>query len=237
MFFDPARFPFLEDLDRQAILQEGRAISATMQSLDQTSFQCDSLLEKGSRARFLLTLAGMKIGANQALCPRTTENLERVPGLVSAGFYLLGPRSKILPHTGARVRFLRVHLGVEVPSNCALRVGGETRAWQEGEYLVFDDSFVHEAWNDSDQFRCVFHLDFFHFADPSDWQPLARALRQGLLKLQPGYHSPLVLAGVETDADLLEIMRARHSENRLSQPSQLEEMARAIDSRGLFLAS
>src|SRR3546814_9157183 len=39
------------------------------------------------------------------------------------------------------------HLPLIVPDGCALRVGAETRGWREGELLIFDDSFEHEAWN------------------------------------------------------------------------------------------
>src|SRR3546814_9730732 len=39
------------------------------------------------------------------------------------------------------------HLPLIVPDGCGLRVGAETRNWREGELLIFDDSFEHEAWN------------------------------------------------------------------------------------------
>jgi aspartyl/asparaginyl beta-hydroxylase (cupin superfamily) len=51
-------------------------------------------------------------------------------------------------------------LGLVVPPGCLLRVAGETRAWQEGRCLIFDDTLEHEAWNNSDQPRGVLLLDF-----------------------------------------------------------------------------
>jgi aspartyl/asparaginyl beta-hydroxylase (cupin superfamily) len=39
-------------------------------------------------------------------------------------------------------------------------VAGETRGWEEGRCLVFDDTVEHEAWNDSEQARGVLLLDF-----------------------------------------------------------------------------
>jgi aspartyl/asparaginyl beta-hydroxylase (cupin superfamily) len=47
-----------------------------------------------------------------------------------------------------------------VPPGCRLRVAAETRSWQEGRYLIFDDTAEHEAWNDSDLARGVLLLDF-----------------------------------------------------------------------------
>lgn len=47
---------------------------------------------------------------------------------------------------------LRVHLPILAPGKglSRLRVGSETREAVAGRALVFDDSFEHEAWNDSD---------------------------------------------------------------------------------------
>jgi beta-hydroxylase len=41
-----------------------------------------------------------------------------------------------------------------------LRVGNEVRNWVEGECLIFDDTFEHEAWNNSNETRIVLLLDF-----------------------------------------------------------------------------
>jgi hypothetical protein len=57
---------------------------------------------------------------------------------------------------------LRLHLGLEIPDECGLRVDGETRTWREGECLVFDDSFEHEAWNGSRLPRTVLLIDFLN---------------------------------------------------------------------------
>ena len=42
-----------------------------------------------------------------------------------------------------------------VPDGCGIRVGAETRAWREGELMIFDDSFEHEAWNRGTSDRTV----------------------------------------------------------------------------------
>jgi aspartyl/asparaginyl beta-hydroxylase (cupin superfamily) len=51
------------------------------------------------------------------------------------------------------------HLPLIVPPGGALRVGNETRAWREGEILLFDDSIEHEAWNSSGELRAVLIFD------------------------------------------------------------------------------
>jgi aspartyl/asparaginyl beta-hydroxylase (cupin superfamily) len=46
--------------------------------------------------------------------------------------------------------------------DCAIRVGGRTLRWQEGKCLVFDDYFIHEAWNHTQEDRIVLVLDVWH---------------------------------------------------------------------------
>jgi len=109
---------------------------------------------------FGLYSLGIKLDKNCRLCPETTRLVEQIPGLVAAGFSHMKPGTHITPHTGRPEGVLRCHLGLIVPENCALRVGDETRSWQEGKCMVFDDTVEHEAWNRSEASRVVFLLDF-----------------------------------------------------------------------------
>ncbi|NJO97755.1 MAG: aspartyl/asparaginyl beta-hydroxylase domain-containing protein [Pleurocapsa sp. CRU_1_2] len=43
--------------------------------------------------------------------------------------------------------------------NCLIRVGTEFRHWLEGKSLLFDDSFVHEAWNKTNEIRVILFMD------------------------------------------------------------------------------
>lgn len=46
-----------------------------------------------------------------------------------------------------------VCVGLKVPSNCELVVGGEPQCWSEGSCLLFDDSFLHTAFHDGERER------------------------------------------------------------------------------------
>jgi aspartyl/asparaginyl beta-hydroxylase (cupin superfamily) len=46
--------------------------------------------------------------------------------------------------------------------DCAIRVGHETRRWEEGRCLIFDDHFEHEAWNHTQEERIVLIVDLWH---------------------------------------------------------------------------
>ena len=109
---------------------------------------------------FGLYAFGQKIEENCRLCPQTTKLVEAIPGMITAGFSSLAPGTYIGPHFGITKVVLRCHLGVIVPDECAIRVDKETRSWQEGKCLIFDDTFEHEAWNKSDQTRIVLLIDF-----------------------------------------------------------------------------
>lgn len=109
---------------------------------------------------FGLHAFGKRIDENCARCPVTTRLVEAIPGMTTAGFSALAPGTRIAPHTGYTSRVLRCHLGLVVPPGCALRVGRETRTWEEGRCLVFDDTVRHEAWNEGTSRRVVLLVDF-----------------------------------------------------------------------------
>ena len=49
-----------------------------------------------------------------------------------------------------------------MPGPCDFRVGGETRAWREGEAWAFDDTIEHEAWNRSAGIRAILIFDVWN---------------------------------------------------------------------------
>lgn len=109
---------------------------------------------------FGLTAAGQRITGACAQCPKTAEILDSIEGVSLSGFSRLAPHTHIKPHVGWAASVYRLHLGLVVPPGCRLRVADESREWQEGKCLIFDDTVEHEAWNDSDQTRGTLLLDF-----------------------------------------------------------------------------
>jgi aspartate beta-hydroxylase len=121
---------------------------------------------------------GVRYDANCARCPRTSELLDALP-LVRVRdhapetlYSVLRPGTHILPHRGVTNTRLVTHLPLIVPTDCALRVGGETHVWEEGRCVTFDDTFEHEAWNHSGQTRVVLILDSWN-PDLTDVERLA----------------------------------------------------------------
>ncbi len=101
-------------------------------------------------------------------CPVTTAAIQHLP-LVDVQqhapevfFSMLRPGTLIPPHFGLSNYKLAVHLPLIIPDHCAIRVGDQTHCWQEGQIVVFDDSFEHEAWNRSEQLRAVLIFEIWH---------------------------------------------------------------------------
>ena len=100
-------------------------------------------------------------------CPVTTRGLEAYPTVRTLAGLIYASRMRgathIAPHRGPTNLRLRCHLGLQVPDgDCAIRVGGETRRWEEGKCLVFDDFYEHEAWNHTEGDRIVLIVDLWH---------------------------------------------------------------------------
>jgi len=102
---------------------------------------------------------GKRQDLNCLLCPETSRAVEAIPGMITAGFSRLAAGSRIRPHRGYTGTVLRCHLGLVIPPDCALKVDGATASWREGECLFFDDTFEHEAWNNSREDRIVLLID------------------------------------------------------------------------------
>lgn len=100
---------------------------------------------------------------NAQRCPITVETIKKIPGIQAAMFSILEPRKEIPPHLGPYCGVLRYHLGVKIPGStdqCGIRVGKDTRHWQNGKSLIFDDTHDHQAWNRSNGERVVLFVDF-----------------------------------------------------------------------------
>jgi aspartyl/asparaginyl beta-hydroxylase (cupin superfamily) len=112
---------------------------------------------------FFLAGIGMNCEENARRCPETMKLLGKIPGMKTAFFSILSPHKHIPAHRGAYNGILRFHLGLLVPEpreKCRIRIGNDYRSWTEGKCLIFDDTFNHEVWNDTDGYRVVLFVDF-----------------------------------------------------------------------------
>ena len=170
-FYDRADFPWVGALESatDAIRAELNAVLASqrdgftpyVEALPERPRSSSPLFDDPRWGALYLWKNGNLVPENSARFPRTIDTLASadIPRIAGrspmALFSRLRPGTHIPPHHGLLNTRLICHLPVIVPDGCRLRVGNETRAWTEGEMLIFDDSFEHEAWNDSAQTRVV----------------------------------------------------------------------------------
>lgn len=104
-------------------------------------------------------------------CPKTVEAIERLlPAAVAMAqlgvgeiiFSALAPGTRLLPHCASSNVRLTCHLGLVCPKGARIKVGPTWGEWEEGRCIFFDDSFLHEIANDSDQVRIVLLIRFWH---------------------------------------------------------------------------
>lgn len=209
-FYDPADFPELLELrDRwEAIREELLENAARVVEIPSPQYE---LMSPGSTWRKLQLYAwGLPVKRNLETLPATATLIQRVPKLMQAAFYVLGPRSHLLPHEGVTGMVLRCHIGIVCPEGCDLRIASETRQERDGGILVFDDTLEHEAWNRSDRTRYVLHLDVFRPEVPLDdrarkWM---KDLRIRIFRTYPAVLPHALAAGVEPDPDTIEWFRS-----------------------------
>lgn len=177
MFFEREEFPWIAELERHTDVIRGELLDLLSHQelfrpyINHPTGSRDARIWKKLNqstkwSSFHFFRHGERIAENCAQCPRTSEildglDLHHVPGHgPEVMFSVLRPHTDIEPHYGSVNGRLIVHLPLIVPENCgALRVGDQQRSWTEGECLIFDDSFEHEAWNQSDETRVVLILD------------------------------------------------------------------------------
>lgn len=121
---------------------------------------------------------GVRLEPQHAQCPTTSAILESID-LCRVGnqapevcFSVIRPQSTIVAHHGVTNTRLVMHLPLIVPRDCALNiVDAGTHHWKEGELMMFDDTYQHEAWNNSDQPRLIVLMDCWnpHLTEPEQW--------------------------------------------------------------------
>jgi beta-hydroxylase len=167
-FYEPGDFEWVAPLEAnwKAIRAELDAVlahRAALPNFQDISTDQYQLTDDDRWKTYFFYGYGFRSDANCARCPETTRLIEAIPGMETAMFSILAPGKRIPPHDGPYKGVLRYHLGLAVPDarvdQVGIRVGPETRGWQEGASLVFDDTYQHEAWNETDETRVVLFVD------------------------------------------------------------------------------
>jgi beta-hydroxylase len=221
-FFELERFPWVAQIEdnwevireeMQSVLEDRDALPNFQDiSKDQIEITDDDRWKT-----YFLYGYGFEAKLGVETCPRTAALMREIPGMKTAMFSILSPHKHILDHRGPYKGVLRYHLGLIVPKDaeaCRIRVGEDIRHWEEGKSMIFDDTFNHEVWNDTDETRVVLFVDVLRPL-PSPDSAINRVIVKAI-----GY-SPFVLDAKRNQ----EAWERRYRERRLHGPSPVEQRA------------
>lgn len=150
--------------------------------------EAENLRDFGDWKQFELFARGQKNQANCNRAPITCQMIEMFPAARfckrgQVKFSVIHPNTHVWPHCGPTNCRIRAHLGLKVPPKVTIRVANETRfvfieffylyrtnlirlyfdrTWEEGKFMIFDDSFEHEVWHNGTSFRLVLIVDVWH---------------------------------------------------------------------------
>ncbi len=161
-FYDSKEFEYTQLLEANLeIIQKELTAILQQDTTNWTSAYPNYLSEEATWKTFEFLFFGIHHLENQKICPKTTAILNQIPELITAQFSVLHPHSHILPHKGYSKLILRNHLPLIVPEGkqCGIKIEDETKHWQTGKMVIFDDSYMHEAWNKSDEIRVILMFD------------------------------------------------------------------------------
>ena len=166
-FFPLERFPWVGHIeDNWSVIREEVEqlldVQAELPNFQDISKDQIEITDDDRWKTFFLYGYGFEAKLGVEMCPRTAALMREIPGMTTAMISILSPRKHILDHRGPYKGVLRYHLGLIVPEDapaCRIRVGEDIRHWEEGRSLVFDDTFNHEVWNDTDETRVVLFVD------------------------------------------------------------------------------
>lgn len=164
-FFELKQFPALAILrdnweviraEAQQLVEQGY-IKAS-ENNDDAGF--NSFFKKGWK-RFYLKWYDDFLPSAQTLCPKTIELLKTVPGINGAMFTLLPKDGRLNPHRDPYAGSLRYHLGLITPNSekCRIYVDGILYYWKDGEDVLFDETYIHSAKNETDMDRIILFCD------------------------------------------------------------------------------
>jgi len=166
--YDKAVFPWSREIEREWRLIRGELDRVLTRKDDLPGFHelatdVATISQDHGWKSFMLCGYGFRSDRNIERCPKTWSICQKIPGLITVMFSIFEPGKHLPPHRGPYNGVLRLHLGLIVPEpreQLGIRVEKNIYRWKEGEAVVFDDAYEHEAWNYTPQTRVVLFVDF-----------------------------------------------------------------------------
>jgi len=130
----------------------------------------------------ILKAYGIENPPNMAKCPVLASIVASVPDVLSASISFLSPGKHVPAHRGPFRGVLRFYLALSMPMaadgrpGAVLRIADSEYRLNDGEFLLWDDTYTHEVWNNSESVRMVLLLDVRRRGMPLDMELFSRLL-------------------------------------------------------------
>lgn len=139
-----------------ALMDEGKVTVA----LGRNDLAFNSFFRRGWK-RFYLKWYGEPLPSAKQFCPVTVKLLEDIPSIHGAMFALLPAGAHLGMHRDPFAGSIRYHLGLRTPNSdsCWIAVDGERYSWRDGKAVLFDETYIHEAKNETSTDRLILFCD------------------------------------------------------------------------------
>jgi aspartate beta-hydroxylase len=114
---------------------------------------------------FILKAYGIENHRNMEACPVLTSLISASSDVLSASFSFMAPKKHIPAHRGPFRGVLRFYMPLVMPTDedgspaAVLKIDGAEYRLTDGQCMLWDDTYLHEVWNRSDEVRTVLLLD------------------------------------------------------------------------------
>lgn len=145
-----------ETIRDEALALYGQGHIAVKDDLPGSNFYKDNRWKS-----FYLKIYDIDLPSVQQLAPKTRALIDQVPGMNLALFAVLMPNKRLTQHHDPFAFSLRYSLGLSTPNSerCGLMINGEHYVWRDGEGVIFDETYLHSAYNDAETPRLILMTD------------------------------------------------------------------------------
>ena len=111
--------------------------------------------------RFYLKWYGDSHPSAAELCPQTVAIVKSIPSIKAAMFAELPPGGQLNRHRDPYAGSVRFHMGLITPNDdaCYIDVDGQRHSWRDGQAVMFDETYLHEAYNKTPHNRIILFCD------------------------------------------------------------------------------
>lgn len=141
--------------DEALALYQGGKITAK-EDLPASSFYKDNRWTS-----FYLKIYDNRVPSAYDLAPKTMALLNQVPSMNIALFAVLMPGKRLNKHHDPFAYTLRYSIGLSTPNSdgSGLIINDYDYKWRDGDSIVFDETYLHSAYNDTDVPRIILMTD------------------------------------------------------------------------------